>query len=340
MSTRTPSVRGTAIVLAMLGLLLALVPQSAAAAKTVSAKLRVLTANRVLDPGTTYVVGQESIRTDPEADCNFGGAGGSGAVFDIPDPTGLGLLVAGAEARRSLSPLSVTDEFGFGIAVCAIGGVDDQAGSFWYFKRNHEELSVGVDQEKIANRDELVVYLAPDNFPAPNPAELELRAPARAKPGSAFDVSVLEHSCVTDGQTFETTCASRPAEGAVVRGTGQPVVTGSDGRAVIETTRSLKLSALRFGDIPSERLGVCVSDRLSECPSRRGERIVGSPDGERIKGTSGSDVIRARGGRDKIDLRTGGADRLNCGRGRDTVLVQRSDRDDKLKRNCERVRRR
>jgi Ca2+-binding RTX toxin-like protein len=103
---------------------------------------------------------------------------------------------------------------------------------------------------------------------------------------------------------------------------------------------AVDVGATRGTDIPSEVLRVCVAEQLGDCPARRGERIVGSPNGDRIKGTAGSDSIRARGGADAIDLRKGGADTLDCGPGRDTVLVARADRDDHIARDCERVRRR
>ena len=150
---------------------LALVP-AAASAKTVRAELRVLTSDRVLDAGTTYLVGPETVQTDPQADCNFGGAGVTGAVFKFPQPTALSLLQSASRASAKLRPLSITDEFGFGLAVCGIGAVDDREGTFWYVKRNHAELTVGADQEPIRNGDEVLIFLAPDNYPAPNPAEL------------------------------------------------------------------------------------------------------------------------------------------------------------------------
>jgi hypothetical protein len=304
-----------------------------AGAKTVRAELRVLTPTRVVDPGTIYLTGPERVTTDPAADCNFGGAGGSGASFEFTEPTALGLLASAARANPDLRPLSVTDEFGFGLAICAIGPIDDQEGTFWYLKRNHMELSVGADQEPIANGDEFLVYLAPDSFPAPNPDELELVAPARAKPGVPFTVSVIEHGCVTDQVTFETSCESVPAVGAAVGG----ATTGADGTAELTADAAGKLSlvATRGADIPSKSLKVCVSADPGECPARRGERVFGTSERDKIKGTAGSDEIRSRGGNDRIDLRKGGADRVRCGAGEDRVLVQRSDRDDRISRNCE-----
>jgi hypothetical protein len=339
MTTCVPLAR-CALVALLASLALAIVP-SAAGAATVQAELRVLTPTRVLDPGTTYVVGAESVTTDPNADCNFGGAGGTGASFDYPEPNALGLLAAASEADDGLRPLSLSDEFGFGIAICAIGGVDDREGTFWYLKRNHQELTVGADQEPIADGDELLIYLADDNFPEPNPAELELIAPARTTPGTPFEVSVVQHACVTDPNTFEVSCESRPAAGATVAGGGvAPVVTAEDGTAQVtaEANGRLKLAASRGADIASEALRVCVKDELDRCPKRHGERIVGSAGGERIEGTRGPDVIRGRGGADRIDVRKGDDDRVDCGRGDDIVLVKRAD-DDRLARDCERTRR-
>jgi hypothetical protein len=340
MTTRSPFARWARFALAGL-LLSALLPAAASAKADPTAELRVLTADRALDPGTEYVLGPESVTTDPNADCNFGGAGGSGATYHYPDPVGLSLLASGADARGSLRPLSTSDEFGFGMAVCAIGGVDDGPGTFWYFKRNHRELSVGADQEPIADGDEFLVYLAPDTFPAPNVKELELLAPTRVAAGDSFEVSVVEHGCVTDPNTFVVTCSAQPAAGVTISGAGAPAMTDAAGHATLNAGDAgrLKLAATRAPEIPARVLAVCVGETLDACPRGRGERIIGRAEGDRIKGTAGPDKIRARGGADRIDLRKGAVDKVDCGAGRDTVLVKRGDHDDRLGRNCERVRR-
>jgi hypothetical protein len=335
-----PARRALLALAGLLALSLAFAP-TGAGAKTVTAKLRVLTPTRVLDPGTTYVVGKERVKTDPAADCL--GSGGTGAAFEIARPTGLGLLAAGAGARGSLRPLSLSDGSGFGIAVCGIGSAKAGPGTFWYFKRNHTELGVGVDQERIRDGDELLAYLAPDNFPAPNPRELELRAPARALAGEPFEVTVVEHGCVTEASPpFTTTCESNPAAGATVQGGGETATTDASGRATISLpgsgTRNLR--ATRSPEIPSEALSVCVTEELARCAAVRGERIVGRGVRDRIKATKGSDTVRGRGGPDTIDIRRGGGDSVDCGPGRDVVLVKRSDRDDRIARSCERIRRR
>lgn len=346
MTTRSPYARWAGF--ALLGLLLsALLPAAASAKADPTAELRVLTADRVLDPGTEYVLGPESVTTDPNADCNFGGAGGSGATYDYPQPVGLSLLASGAAARGSLRPLSTTDEFGFGMAVCAIGGVDDGPGTFWYFKRNHRELSVGADQEPIADGDEFLVYLAPDTFPSPNVKELELLAPVRVASGGTFQVTAIEHGCVTDPNTFVVTCSSAPAAGVTIAQTSGSTTTDAAGHASITAgdipaggpEGFIRLSATRPPDIPAQTLSVCVSAPVTDCPRARGERIIGRADRDRIKGTAGFDTIKARAGDDRIDLRKGAADRVDCGSGRDTVVVKRGDDDDRLGRNCERLRR-
>ncbi len=178
------------LTLGALALVLALIPASAGAA-TVPAKLRVLTPDTVLDPGTTYYVpGDITVPTTPQADC-FGPPGGSGAEFTYDTPNALSLLASAARTDRNVGPLALTDQFGFGLGICAIGGQEASSGSsFWYFKANHEESSLGADQVELKSGDEVLFYLAPDAFPNPNPAELELLAPAGVKAGTPFDVTV------------------------------------------------------------------------------------------------------------------------------------------------------
>ncbi|MGI8461240.1 MAG: hypothetical protein ACR2OC_06325, partial [Solirubrobacterales bacterium] len=55
------------------------------------------------------------------------------------------------------------------------------------------------------------------------------------------------------------------------------------------------------------------------------DRITGGDDRDKIKGGGGDDLIRAGGDKDR--------DRLNYGKGKDTVIA---DKRDKLK-NCEKV---
>jgi hypothetical protein len=338
MTTRTHPARRAPLAVLLFVALAALVPASAPAATT-TAELRVLTPTKVLDPGTTYIVDSRvTVPTTPDADC-FGAPGGSGQEYTYDQPTALSLLATAARTSSKVRPLALTDQFGFGLGICGIGGQEAAAGqSFWYLKSNHAESTLGADQLQVKDGDQVLFYLAPDNFPNPNPAELELKAPARAQAGKAFTVNVVEHSCVTDQTTFEVTCSTKPAAGVEVSG----ATTAADGSAQLTAggPGSMKVAATRGSDIPSEVLRVCVGERLDDCPAVRGERLVGSPDGDTITGTKGSDSIRARGGADSVDLRKGGADALDCGPGRDKVLVKRSDDDDRIARDCERLIRR
>jgi RTX calcium-binding nonapeptide repeat (4 copies) len=322
--------------------LLLLAPTASAA---VTAKLRVLTADRVMDPGTTYIVDEGvTVPTRPDADC-FGPPGGSGAEYSFDDPNVLSLLATAGRTTRAVAPLSLTDQFGFGLGICGIGGVEASMGErFWYFKVNHSEASAGADQIPLERGDEVLFFLAPDAFPNPNPAELELTAPPRAKAGEPFSVSVTEHKCVTEQDPpFATSCTSSPAAGVTVSGGDTLGTTGPDGTAqlAVGAPGDVQLLAARGTDIPSEALATCIGAALEDCPAARGVRLVGSPKGDRIKGTAGSDSIRSRGGADRVDVRQGGADTVNCGRGRDKVKVKRSLAGElEIKGSCERVKRR
>jgi hypothetical protein len=320
---------------------LALIPASASA--TVTAKLRVLTPDRVLDPGTTYIVDEGvTVPTRPDAQC-FGPPGGSGAQFTYEKPNALSLLATAGRTTKSVAPLVLTDQFGFGLGVCGIGGVQATDASFWYLKSNHQEATVGADQLELHDGDQVLYYLSPNNYPNPNPAELELQAPPRAQAGQPFGVTVLEHKCVTDPNTFETTCSSGPAAGVTVSGADAPATTGADGTAqlTVGAPGEAQLGAARGADIPAEVLATCIGARLDDCAKARGERLVGSPQGDRIKGTKGDDQIRSRGGDDRIDARQGGADVINCGRGKDKVKIKRKPAaETNVKGSCEKVRRR
>jgi hypothetical protein len=344
MTTRT-----SPALLALLGLLL-LAP---AASANVTAHLRVLTPNKVLDPGTDYIVDEGvTVPTRPDADC-FGPPGGSGTEYSYDKPNALSLLATAARTDKSVAPLLLTDQFGFGLGICGIGGREAEAGkSFWYFKADHEESTAGADQVEISDGDEILFYLAPDRFPEPNPAELELRAPAGVEAGQPFTAKVIEHSCITDQDTFETTCTSRPADGVTVsaddraRGSkgDDAATTGDNGKAelTVADVGEVMLGATRGSDIPAESLDTCVGPEASSCPDERGIDLVGSPDGDRIDGTAGDDEIRSRGGDDNVDLREGGVDDVNCGPGDDVVRVKRKLANDGLEidRSCEKIKQR
>jgi Ca2+-binding RTX toxin-like protein len=297
-------------------------------AKPVVADLRVLTPTVTLERGASYVNDTASIRTDPNAKCFPGAAGGSGNVVKLPGPTALGIVRFAEEVNARLRPISVDDEFGFGLGICGFGGYEAQfPNSTWYLKVNHKETTAGGDQVRLHNGDHVLWYLAPNNYPNPAPTELELRGPARAVPGPVT-VTVIGHSCVTDSTTFETTCTAAPADGATVGG----VTTGPDGKATLTLAEpGATLIATRGADIPSNRLGVCVNAQLSKCAARRGKRIIGTRGRDTIHGTKGPDVIRGRGRDDEIFVGGGAADKVDCGSGEDTVHAGVND----ILRSCE-----
>ena len=317
---------------------LALVPQAASA--TVTAHLRVLTPDQVLDPGTTYIVDDDiKVPTRADADC-FGPPGGTGTEYSYDKPNALTLLATAGRTTDSVAPLSLTDQFGFGLGVCGIGGVEATDSSFWYLKANHEEATVGADQLEIHDGDSVLYYLAPNNFPDPNPAELQLQAPARAQAGQPFSVAVLEHKCVTDPDTFVTTCDTGPAAGVTVAGADAPATTGADGTAqlTVGSRGEAEPAPPAAPTSPRRCSQTCVGATLDDCPKARGEDLVGSPQADKIQGTKGDDSIRSRGGDDRIDARQGGADVINCGRGTDKVKIKRKLAGEVVvKGSCERV---
>ncbi len=65
--------------------------------------------------------------------------------------------------------------------------------------------------------------------------------------------------------------------------------------------------------------------------------LKGNSGKDRIVGGTGRDVVSAGSGSDRVDVRDGKRDRVNCGRGRDTVIA---DPKDRVSDNCERVVRR
>jgi hypothetical protein len=292
-----------------------------AVARTRPADLRVLTTSGKVLADQRQYTSTVHIRTDPDADC-FGPPGGSGQRVKVRGATALGLVRDALESDRRLRPLSVTDQFGFGLGVCGIGGFEASGSGSWYLKRNHHGAQVGGDQLHLRAGDEILWYLAPS---FPYPPELVLRAPARALPGQPFTVRVLAFG--DDGKRA-------PVQGATVNEASAP--TDAEGQATIVLDRSANLRARHSGDIPSNIGHVCVAEDLSGCPAHRGKRIFGSRRRDRIHGTAGPDRVRARGGRDVVRLRGGERDRVNCGAGHDRAVLDSNDRA----RKCEQVVRR
>jgi hypothetical protein len=262
-----------------------------------------------------------TIKTDPEADC-FGPPGGSGDDVTIQGPTALGAVADGGAVDSDLRPLSVTDQFSFGLGVCGIGGAEAGGSSFWYLKHNHAGAQVGGDQLTVSSGDNVLWYLSP-GFPPP--PELVLVAPALARPGEPFQASVF---------AYEDDGSRTAAAGATVTGADEP--TGADGVATITPASegTFPLQATRGSDIPSNTVRVVVNAELDPCQAQPGELIVGSRKRDKIEGTPEPDTIRARGGDDVVRARGGCTDLINCGRGQDKAKVDAED----VVRRCQAVR--
>ena len=299
---------------------------ASASARTVGADLRVETTHGKTLADVTQYTSPAKVKTDPNAKCFIGGTGGSGKVVAIPNPTALGLLADALPNVKALRPLSITDEFSFGLGVCGIGGVKPKnQNQFWDLKRDHVGSDVGGDQEKVHDGDEILWYLSPSETP---PNELALKLPVRAEPRTPVTAKVVAY---TDAGK------RRPIAGAKLPFAHGP--TDASGHTTLEfpTRGTEHVQARLSGDIPSNSVVVCVKDDLSKCPAHAGRRIFGSPKADRIRTTSGSDRISAKGGDDRVALKRGGADRVSCGPGSDVVVARRGDRDDRIGRSCEKV---
>lgn len=313
-------------------------PASAAAKTDPVVDLRVFGPAGALSDGASFVTGTERIRTSPRARCFTGGQGGSGAVVRVPGATAFGTLLSAADRFRALRPIRVTDEYGFGLGICAIGGIDADDSSYWAVKVNGRDLDVGADAARVRHGDR--VTWAYTGFPAPS----ELRiggAPPGVEPG-AFTVKVTTEVCEAPPPDYVLTCERQPVAGAEVRGGDAPAMTNGAGEALVTAGSEgrVVLRAVKADLLPSPRLPVCVNARVARCPAAFGKLIIGRATADRFRATRGPDRIRARGGDDRINIRNGGADQVSCGGGRDVVLAKRGDRDDRIARNCERVVRR
>lgn len=222
---------------------------AAAAAKGLSADLRVVgKGGKVL---TEKRVGARTtaVKTSPKAICFGSENGGSGKSVKIRGNTAMGLLARGSNSIRSLRPLLITDAFDFGLGLCGIGGNVAKGEGSWYLKINHRAQTVGGDQAQFRQGDEVLWALAP-SFPYPD--ELWLQAPQRAKAGKPFTVRVFG---------YDEKGRRKPVRGAKVTGAKSP--TGADGRTRVTLAGPRRLIARHGQEIPSAKVGVCVGGK---CP--------------------------------------------------------------------------
>jgi hypothetical protein len=230
-----------------LALALSLPIAASAVAKGFSANLRVVGSGGKVLAEKTLSTATTSVKTSPEATCFGAGTGGSGKAVSIDGSTAMGLLARGSQSIGSLQPLLISDHFDFGLALCGVGAGVAKGKASWYLKIDHKAPSVGGDKAKIHAGDEVLWDLAPSY---PYPDELALTAPAKAKAGKPFTVSVF---------SYDEKGKRKPAAGVKVTGAGGP--TGSDGKATVVLSKPGLLSATKGGDIPSNRAAVCVGGK-------------------------------------------------------------------------------
>jgi hypothetical protein len=284
----------------------------AASMAAVPVDLRVVDTDGFTMAQQTQFTDTTTVKTSPEADC-FGPPGGSGADETLNGPTALGAVWDASQADADLRPIWLTDQFSFGLGLCAIGGKVPPSSGFWYLKVNHVGSQVGGDQAAVSSGDDVLWYLTP-NFPPGD--ELELVGPEVAKPGEPFQVQVL---------SYNDAGGRSPAAGALVSGAFEP--TDANGFTTVNPSGggTLALQATRGVDIPSNLLNVTVSAELDACAATTGEEIVGSGKRDRIQGTDVPETITARGGKDKVNSVGGCADQVDCGSGKDRAKVDASD---------------
>ena len=305
---------------------------SAAAAKPALAELRVEGPSGTLDPGTWYVTDTEQIRRSKPGDACIRDAG----RLEFAGPTALGIVQTGSESNAALRQVRVRlDEAG--PFMCEIGDIsgrpfgDPNGFSGWTFWFGGAAGSSSADLVPLADGDRVLWVFSDYGDAMTNTGDsLELLdVPAFDEDGS-FEVRVVAHSF--DGETS-------PADGVAIAGASATTALGGGRYMVTVPQGQTVLTATRGADIPSNHVTACVEPDAADCPREHGRTIFGSPDRDRLAGTGGWDRIDGNAGNDRINIRGGGRDRVDCGGGTDTVLRKGEDDDDKIKRNCERIRR-
>ncbi len=240
-------------VVCALALSLTLVFTAGAVAKGLQADLRVVGSGSKVFAEKTVSSVDLSVKTSPKATCFGPDNAGSGDTALLKGNTAMGLLATGAKTIPALKPLSITDAFDFGLAVCGVGSSVAKGSSSWYLKINHKAQMVSGDAAKIKAGDEVLWALAKTEAPTYTyPGELVLTAPASAKAGEAFTVRVW---------SYDEKGKKTPLAGAKVTGAAGP--TGADGRTTVTLSKPAKLAAKAISEIPSAKVAVCIGGK---CP--------------------------------------------------------------------------
>jgi hypothetical protein len=315
-----------------------LLAPSSAGAKTNLVELRVEGAQKTIEPGAWYAVTSQRIKRATAADeC----VPRSGATL-FQGVNALTALGSAEDANSAVRPVRYrgTD---LGPQVCQIknrksfGHYPNASGGFLYWVDYVSGFS-SPDVASLENGQSLLWYEA--IFPSDPPQVgqpvrnidlvLELRGVPPRDADGEFVARVVEHGF--DGTPSPVSDATIVgAESVNPIGEGRYEVTVGNGASV--------LYADHQPDVRSNQVETCSRAKLAACPKAHGRTIYGSDRADDLKGTRGFDEIAAGGGDDALDLRKGGRDRANCGAGDDVVRLRRGDGDDRIRGNCERVRR-
>ncbi len=136
-----------------------------ASAKGLMADLRVVGSGGKVLAEKTVASANVSVKTSSKATCFGPGTGGSGDSVALKGNTAMGLLASGAKTIPALRPLSISDHFDFGLALCGIGGSVAKGSTSWYLKINHKSQQVGGEKAKIKAGDEVLWALATTEAP-------------------------------------------------------------------------------------------------------------------------------------------------------------------------------
>jgi hypothetical protein len=221
-----------------------------ASASATTATLRVVGKGNVVLAEQLVQTSNTSVKTNPKATCFGAGTGGSGKPASLQGNTALGLLADGAQTISQLAPLSISDHFSFGLALCGVGKNVAKGNASWFLKVNHKGATASGNKVKIKAGDEVLWDLAPSY---PYPEELVLSAPQQATAGVPFAVHVY---------AYNEKGAHKPMKGATVTGATGP--TDAGGEVMVTLTEPTLISAAIGNAIPSAQEPVCFG---SKCPA-------------------------------------------------------------------------
>lgn len=309
--------------------LAAILSTAGAASATPAYNLRVEAPGTTVDPGSFYAV-RDPIGTQRGELQSAGNCVRAPGDIPVGGRTALGLAASAANAAAALRPLLIVED-SFGKRICRINGFNETDTPFtgWLYRVNHVAPPLSAELVLIRPTDQVLWVFANFGTGANTGDELVMRGPFRAAPGT---IQVQVQAVSFDG------AVSPAPDGTVITG-GTSSATTAGGIATVAVNQSTTLRAVGPGsaptEIPSNQLPLCVRANPQDCPPVPGKRIVGTNLRDNLKGGGGPDRIRTRGGKDKVRVKGGSADRVDCGKGKDVVIVDPTDRI----KNCEKVRR-